>query len=127
MISKKATADLARKQLEILLREEKGKNTARVALTLAKEGRGSYRFHVTNVSNVEASDVEFEILVKEPSDNPIVLQDYKAKFPVKRLAPGTEITTLAVIYLSSSGAYNAVVRWKNPDGSKAEDETFVAL
>lgn len=123
----RATAELAKKQLELLLREEKGKNTARVALSLLKESRTSYKFHVKNVSEVEATDVEFRVLVKDPSDDPIVESDYKSKFPLKRLTPGEEITTHAAIYISSSGAYNAVLRWKNPDGSQSEDETFVAI
>lgn len=123
----KATAELAKKQLDILLREEKGKNTARLALSLVKENNSSYKFYLRNVSDVDATEVEFRILTQDSSDNPIVEDDYKSKFPLRRLAPGMEITTHAAIYLSSSGAYNAVLRWKNPDGSQSEDETFVSI
>ncbi|MGK2915039.1 MAG: hypothetical protein ACSLE5_11440 [Porticoccaceae bacterium] len=122
----RATAELAKKQLEILLREEKGKSTARLSLDLFRDGK-TYRFRVTNVGEVEAKDVEMELLVKKPEDNPIIGSEYAEKFPAKKLMPGSSITLIAAIHLGSPSAYNAMLKWTNPDGMVVREETYVAL
>lgn len=122
----RATAELAKKQLEILLREEKGKNTARLSLDLIRDGK-SHRLVLKNVSEVEATDVEIEPLLQRAEDNPIVASDYAEKFPLRKLAPGSQIRLLAAIYLSSPSAFNFRVNWKNPDGAAMSEECFVSL
>ncbi len=122
----RATAELAKKQLEILLREEHGKNKARLSLALFRDGN-TYRFRVTNISEVDARDVEMNILLAKPNDNPIVGSEYAEKFPAKRLSPGTSVTLIAALHLGSPTAFNARLRWKDPDGSQVEEETYVAL
>ena len=123
----RATCELAKKQLELLLREEKGKNTARLSLELVRESRSSFRFCIKNISDVDARDVEFELLMKDPSGSPIIDSEYAEKFPAKRLSPGNSVSLIAAITLSSPTAYNAVLRWTNPDDSRSEEETYVAL
>lgn len=122
----RATAELARKQLELLLREEEGKNSARLSLSLVKEGK-EFRFVLRNVSAVEATDIELEPLLQRPDDNPIIPAEYKEKFPLKRLAPNAEIKLHAIIYLSSPTAFNIRATWKNPDGKPVVEEFFVSL
>lgn len=123
----RATAELARKQLEILLREEKGKNAARLSLALEREGKSAFRFRLTNVSDVEARDVAFTLLPSAPEDDPIIASEYAEKFPIKRFGPGNSVSLIAALTLSSSTAYNALLKWTNPDGSRVEEETFVSL
>ena len=122
----RAVSELAKKQLEILLREDKGKNTARLSLDLFKDDR-TYRFRVTNISDVDAKNVELKLLVKKPEDSPLIQSDYESKFPVPKLQPGCSITLIAAIHLGSPTAYNALLTWVNPDGSNVEEETFAAL
>jgi hypothetical protein len=123
----RATSELAKKQLEILLREEKGKNTARLSLELVRQSTSTFRFRLTNVSEVDARDVELKLLLKDPARSPIIDSDYTSKFPAPRIAPGTSISLIAALTLSSPTAYNALIKWTNPDGSRIEDETYVAL
>ena len=122
----RATSELARKQLEILLRDEKGKNTARVAIDLVREGK-VHRFRITNISDVEARDVEIELLLENSEDSPIVQNEYASKFPATKLPPGNSITLIADIHFGSRLAYNVLLKWTNPDGSRSEEETYVAL
>jgi hypothetical protein len=122
----RATSELAKKQLEILLREEKGKNTARLSLDLFKDGK-TYRFRITNISDVDARDVDIELLVKKPEDSPIISSEYTEKFPTKKIQPGSSVTLIAALHLGSPTAYNALLKWTNPDGSKSQEETYVAL
>jgi hypothetical protein len=122
----RATSELAKKQLEILLREEQGKNTARLSLALFRDEK-TYRFRITNISDVDAMDVEMKLLVKKPEDSPIISSEYAEKFPAKKIPPGSSVTLIAALHLGSPTAYNALLKWANPDGSKAQEETYVAL
>ena len=122
----RATSELAKKQLEILLREEKGKNAARLSLDLFQDGK-TYRFRVTNISEVDARDVEMELVVKKQEDSPLISSEYAEKFPAKKIPPGNSVTLIAALHLGSPTAYNALLKWTNPDGSKVQEETYVAL
>ena len=122
----RATSDLAKRQLELLNREEHGKNTARLSLDLLREGK-NFRFQLTNIGEAEARDAEIKILVERPEDNPIIESDYRSKFPAKKIMPGSSISLTAAIYLSSPTAFNATLSWVNPDGTKVEEDAYVAL
>ena len=122
----RATSELAKKQLEILLREEKGGNTARLSIDLFRDGK-THRFRITNISDVEARDVDMELLLKRPEDSPIAPSEYAKKFPASKLPPRSSITLIAGLHLGSPMAYIVLLKWTNLDGSKAEEETYVAL
>ena len=122
----KATADLAKKQLEILVREDKEKSTARLKLDLVKSGNG-YKFIISNISSVDAKDISFDLLVDNPRHNPLVDSDVNSKLPAPKLSPGSELSLLAAIHLGSPTAYNALLTWTNPNGETVTDETYVSL
>jgi hypothetical protein len=122
----RAVSELAKKQLEILLQEEKGKQQARLSLKLFRDGK-SYRIQLTNVSEVEAQDVHMELLLDDLDDSPLVASEYDRKFPIKKLSPDSSVTLIAAPHKRSPPAYTALLKWTNPDGSVSEDETFVAL
>lgn len=122
----RATSKLAEKQLELLLREEKGKNTARLSLALVRDGK-SYRFRIENISDVDALDVNLKLVLPKPEDSPLIESECNDKLPAKRLSPGTSVSLIAALHLGSPTAYNAVLSWVNPDGSSSEEETYAAL
>lgn len=122
----RATSELAKKQLEILVREEKGMNAARLSFDIFKDGK-TYRFRITNISDVDAKEVKLKLLVKKPEESPLIKLDYESKFPVPKLQPGCSVTLIAAIHLGSPTAYNALLTWVNPDGNNVEEETYAAL
>jgi hypothetical protein len=122
----RATSDLAKKQLEILSREDKEKTQARIALDLVKDGK-SFRFRISNISTVDAHDVDMELLLDNAKDSPIIKSEYEQKMPAKKLSPGSEVTLIAALHLGSPTAFNARLKWRNPDGSLTEDQTYAAL
>lgn len=122
----KATSELAKKQLEILVKEDREKSSARLKLDLIKDGNG-YKFFITNIGNVDAKDVDLELLLTKPEDSPLIKSDYESKFPIPKLAPGSSVSLIAAITLSKPTAFNAKLSWINPDGHKIEDETFASL
>ena len=122
----RATSELSKKQLEILLREEKGQNTARLSFALERDGKG-LRFFLRNISDVEARDIQIELLLERPEDSPIIKSDFEQKFPVKRLQSGESVSLLAALHLGSPTAFNARISWTNPSGKRVEEDTFAAL
>ncbi|PPD56761.1 MAG: hypothetical protein CTY10_02540 [Methylotenera sp.] len=122
----RATAELARKQLEILLREDIGKSNARLLLEIIKENKSFY-FILKNISDVEATDIELKPILQRPEDNPFIASEYQEKFPLKKLQPSGSIRLHAAIYLSSPSSFNISISWKNPDGRQIQEESFVSL
>lgn len=122
----RAAAELTKKQLEMQLREEEGKQMARVALTLVRDGK-AFKFNVINLSDVDAQDVEIGFMLVDDSDNPLVMSEYNTKFPAKCLGPGSTISLTAALHLGRPMAFNVRTRWVNPDGSRSEEITYIAL
>jgi hypothetical protein len=122
----RATSKLAEKQLELLLREERGKGSARLSLDLFRDGK-TYRFRLSNVGEAEARDAELELVLQRPEDSPLIPSEYAEKFPAKRLLPGSSVTLIAALHLGSPTAYNAMLSWTNPDGKRVQEEAYVAL
>ncbi|HHT9909168.1 TPA: hypothetical protein ACT9LC_000312, partial [Legionella pneumophila] len=108
------------------LKEEKNVNKSHLALSLIRDGN-TYRFKLTNVSDVVAKNVNMELILKNPKDDPIPHGEYKDKLPIKLLPPGGSITLIAALTFSTPTSYNALLKWTNPDGSSVEEETFVSL
>ena len=127
LYSQRATAELARKQLEQLSAQETERQKAKLTLGLDKTGRGRWKFVLANVSQVAAHEVELKILEISDNLNPIIPAEYKAKFPIPKLSPGSPVTLNAAIMMQSPLAYKALLTWKNPDGTPANEEVFVSL
>ena len=122
-----ATSELARKQLELLVRDEQGRDKARIALDFIKESRTSFRFVITNISDVDAQNVNLELLLDNPDDSPLIASEVKSKLPAPKLSPGSSLTLIAALHMGSPLAYRAKLTWTNPDGTESVDETFVSL
>ncbi|EHK7543394.1 TPA: hypothetical protein ACMDOB_003304 [Vibrio metschnikovii] len=121
----KATAELAKKQLELLVREDEAKNTTTLSAELVKEGRDHY-FIIRNIGEVEATDVDFEVLV-ESANNPLVMNNAKQLLPIPKLQPGSKVSLLAFLSLKYPRSYNVKITWTNPNGEKIVTETYVSL
>lgn len=122
----KATSALAKKQLEILAREDEEKSSARLKLDLVEDGNG-YKFYVTNIGYVDARNVELELLLDKPEHSPLLQSDYDSKFPAPKIPPGSSIGLLAALSMGRPTAFNAKLTWTNPDGKIVEDETYASL
>ena len=122
----RATAELAKKQLELIALDQERRSKARLRLTLEQEGR-DYYFLVTNIGEVPAQNVEVRLVLENPSDSPLIAEEYAEKFPVKRLPPGGSVSLIAALAFGSPSAYEAVLKWTNPDGSSAEEDAYVPV
>jgi hypothetical protein len=122
-----AQAKLAEKQLEILLREDTLKNNAKVKLELKKMGSTSYKFFVSNISDIPAKNVKFELIQNKEECSPLINSELEEKLPIPVLDSGNNISFIAALSSDTPFAYNAVVSWDNPDGEREEFETYVAI
>jgi hypothetical protein len=130
------TAALAKKQLELLERQDGlekqngSENTsleekARVTAELVKVGKADYRFVVLNQGRAIATDVTFEI---DPAstDNPLVGNECQRKLPFPSLQPGQSFTLIAALHISSAMSYDTHLKWKNPDGSQGVNDMHLS-
>lgn len=123
----RATSKLAEKQLSILEQKQNSTNSARVKLDLIKEGKGQFKFYLTNISEHDARQVNLSLILDNPSNDPIIKSEYKQKLPVPVLSPGSSVSLIAALHLGSPTAYNALVTWVNPNGQEESYETYAAL
>ena len=91
-----------------------------MSIDLFRDGK-THCFLITNISDVEAKGVGMELLLKRSEDRPIIPSEYAEKFTASKLAPGSSITLIAALHLGSLMAYNVLLKWTNPDGSKVEE------
>ncbi|MCE3045369.1 hypothetical protein [Legionella sp. 16cNR16C] len=122
----KSTSELSKKQLEMLAREEINAQRAFLTLDLI-ENNSCYKFRIMNISSVDALDIEIELLIDNPDNNPIPLSEYREKLPWKKLSPGQTFSLIAALHLGSPSSYKTLLRWKNPDGTKIEEERYLSL
>ena len=111
------TAALAKKQLELLEKDETSDDRANVTAEMVKVSSGNYRFVIINQGPAVASNVAFEIDPASP-DNPLVTNDVERKIPFPLLQPGQSFTLIAALDMGSAMSYDTYLSWNNPDGSK---------
>lgn len=119
------TAALAKKQLELLTKEEQSDERAHVTAELVKVGISDYRFVVMNQGTAVASFVTFKIDPASP-DNPLLRNETDRKLPYPSLQPGQSFTLIADFNLDSALSYDAHLEWQNPDGSGEEKKMHLA-
>jgi hypothetical protein len=120
------TAALAKKQLQLLEKDEQAQEQAYVTAELVKVDRGDYRFVIMNQGVAIAADVTFEIDPTSP-DNPLAANECARKLPYPSLQPGQSFTLFALLHLSSAMLYNAQIKWENPDGSQGINNVHLSM
>ena len=82
---------------------------------------------LTNVGEVEARDVEFELEPQGNLESPLVHSDYEEKFPIPVLAPGSSVGTLMAIHFGTATAFRVILKWRDSDGKRHSEETYASL
>ncbi|MGB7061646.1 MAG: hypothetical protein WBF13_04745 [Candidatus Zixiibacteriota bacterium] len=119
------TAALAKKQLEVLEKNEQTEEEARVTAELVKVGRADYRFVIFNQGSAVASDVTFDIDPASP-DNPLGGKECQRKLPYPSLQPGQSFTLIADLHMGSAMSYETHLKWKNPNGSQGTSDIHLS-
>ena len=122
----RVVSDLARKQLEILNREEVESGRTHLDIQIVPCGN-AHEFLVSNVGAYPARDIEFEVEPQGGGDSPLIQSDYNAKFPVPVLQPSGSVGAMAAFSMGSARGFKVTLRWKDASDSPVEVETFLAL
>lgn len=130
----KKQEELTDLQLEALRRQSAADSSsiaivsekADVRVELETFGR-DHKFIITNWGSASATDVTFELELEPGRRSPLVKGDYDQKVPVPELSPGGRVPIWAAITMGMGTAFPAKWTWRNPDGSKEERRSLLAL
>jgi hypothetical protein len=120
----RATAELSRRQLESLEKQEQESKVARLQLAIEPRGNG----HVLSVRNFGpaiAYDVVLTPHISIGQPSPFVHGELESKFPAAKLLPTTSIGVMANFYLDSERTLNVTVKWRDGTGLNEENTTLV--
>ena len=119
----KITAELSKKQLELIQESEIALSVAQVDVEL--EGYGSdYQFIISNVGGAEAKNVDF---VLNGDDSTLIKSEFKRKIPIHALRPGKSVELSASIFKGSPRSFNINVSWENPNGDIGNDKFLLSI
>lgn len=99
---------------------------ADIRVTLETFGDG-HRFVITNWGRVPANDVSLTLETEPGRMTPLVEGDYEEKLPIDELAAGGQVPLLAGLTFGTGTAFPAVWSWRNPDGSREERRSLLAV
>lgn len=113
-------SELAKIQSEML------KNQFSKASCLVEMIRGNgnkYEFKISNVSQVDATNVDIKFHLKEAQSTVRENKKYQDLFPVKILSPSQSVSIYSRRDHRSPKDYQVSLTWINPDGSSASKDT----
>ena len=122
----RVVSDLARKQLEILNRDESQEGHTYLDIQIVPKGN-AHEFLVSNFGEYPAKDIEFAVRPQGSGESPIIQRDYDEKFPIPILQPGNSVGAMAAFHFGSPRAFMVTLRWKDDSDTPIEIETFLAL
>lgn len=107
-------AKLAKFQREMLI-DKTSKATCLVEIIKGK--RNKYEFKISNISQVDARNVDIKFHFESSQTSIRENIKYKDSLPVKTLSPSQSISLYTTRDLGSPNNYPIVLTWTNPDGS----------
>lgn len=115
----RATAELSRRQLATIDKEEAEAKVANLSLTLEKRG-SDYVLALTNFGPAVAKEVRVAPVSESIEDSLLVQDELDAKFPRSRLLPHERIGLMARVYLGSPSKFFVRLEWNDDSGQHSE-------
>ena len=122
----RVTADLSRKQLQLIKEQEASKHQAKLALALVPDGRG-YKLVLSNNGPADALAVDLRPIGSTAADSFLVESELKDKLPHKRLRSSEQLRFIAAVTPDTPAVQEFHVTWQNADGSTAMEHFAVSL
>ena len=114
----RATAKLAKRQLEMLDREAHEERHATLSLVLVGK-QGAHQLVLRNIGAAVATNVHIES-IDQPSL--LISPQIESLFPLDHLRPDAEVRFGAAIYVESPPKFRVRLQWTDPDGTARTDE-----
>ena len=121
-----ATAELARKQLELIKGSEEKSQVAELSMNLSHL-HGLARVEIWNTGTTEALDIEIALKSGEIEKSFLIPSEIAAKLPIKRLRRNEHVSLIAAVTLDTPVSQDFVLSWRNPNGSLSTDEFTLQL
>jgi hypothetical protein len=122
----KVTAELSKRQLELIDQQEAARNQSELLFNLAEEGR-SHKLLLKNLGPADAFDIEIESLGTKQEDVLLVREEIDERFPMRRLRSGETAKLNAAIYVGSSMVFRLRARWKTANGTQRQEDYTVGF
>jgi hypothetical protein len=122
----RVAAELAKKQLEMLARQDASSSTPVIRVDIVPHAN-AHHFLLTNIGAGRARNVRFTVEPHGRGSSPIMESDYRLKLPIPVLDPGASVGVLAAFEMGSATAFDVKLAWLDPSGEEKNDETFVTL
>lgn len=118
----KITADLAKKQLERIVKEEESIYKAKLSVKI--QGQSPiYSLVIRNIGNTKATNINVKFIDNEDS---ILLLDKESKLPLKELRPSHEKHLRSAKGTAPADPIQAVISWENIDGKQYEESVLIS-
>lgn len=114
----RVTAELSKKQLELLQAEEASKAKPKLNVTIQQLGQNNC-FYITNRGSVNIYNVNFELIDLQPRDHPLL--DAHEKLPHKELRAESVLKLRAVFHIGSPSKYEVKLSWTDEQGNPFEE------
>ena len=122
----RVTAELSRKQLQLIKEQEGRKFTAKLALSLTTDGEG-YKLVLKNEGEADALAVDLRPIGTTVENNYLITSELEEKLPIKRLRSGESVRFLAAIASGTPIVSEFHVSWHNADGTTGMEDFSVSL
>jgi hypothetical protein len=121
-----ATAELARKQLEMIQKGELQAGRAGVSLYLSGSAKGYY-LEIWNHGPADARNIRLRPAVEESTQSLLVPAEVATKLPIMRLKAGEVVRLIAAATLDTKPVHDYVLEWENQSGSQEMEICTVRL
>ena len=122
----RVTAELSRKQLQLIEEQEQSKFAAKLALSLTKDGKG-YKLVLANKGEADALAVDLRPIGTTIENNYLIASELEEKLPIKRLRSGEEVRFLAALSMGTPIVSEFHVSWHNADGTTGMEDFSVSF
>jgi hypothetical protein len=95
---------------------------ATLTLHIEKTAARKWKFVLTNISEVDAQNVELKLLATGQKLGPLISKKYRKKIPLGKLSRKSSVTFVPLCNGQDAVAYKALLTWENNDGSKGSQE-----
>ena len=116
----RVTAELSRKQLDLIQRQEQNAAETEVRVCLSAIG-AHYSVLIENIGTATASSVNLECLGSESQRLHLQDMEVKDKLPIEKLRPGESLSLNARVYMESPRVYEVALSWQIASGQSRRE------
>lgn len=116
----RVTAELSKRQLETIEKEEAASKVANLDVQIERNGQ-SYALVLTNYGPSPAFQVQLTPMGVGEEELLFFPEELEAKFPIKRMFPSGRAILTARVYIGSPSSFKIRIDWLDGNGQRTEE------